>query len=213
MSNSSELSKVLDAGEEVDYIGIGAVWETLSKDVSGKTMLQPRGVGRLLDQLWEYNIKNDAKISTVAIGGVHLPNLPHLLHTSRSPLHNATLDGIALISDIVASEEPEMAARRLRAKLDWFKELAVSRGWNSNDDKAQGLNDHSVFSQCTRSQREAKDLFDRALDLIGRVKQLHPLAHQVRFHSFAGTCLLDWTDRLLSRSPTMSSPTIRPMQL
>lgn len=53
----------------IDYVGIGAVWETKSKDVSGKTMLGPSGVGEVLDVLAEEEKKSGrTKMRSVAIG-------------------------------------------------------------------------------------------------------------------------------------------------
>jgi thiamine-phosphate diphosphorylase/hydroxyethylthiazole kinase len=76
IGSQEEASRLLDQykdkseGEEeggplVDYVGIGAVWRTTSKDVSKKVMLGPEGVGKILDLLHE---GSRGSIKSVAIG-------------------------------------------------------------------------------------------------------------------------------------------------
>lgn len=50
------------AGSVLDYVGIGAIWSTQSKDVSKKVMLGPAGAGEILD------IIADSGLRSVAIG-------------------------------------------------------------------------------------------------------------------------------------------------
>ena len=64
VGNVREAQKAVDDGL-VDYVGIGAVWQTTSKDVSGKIMLGPAGVGEILDVLAQSPGK---PIKSVAIG-------------------------------------------------------------------------------------------------------------------------------------------------
>ncbi|WRT70239.1 hydroxyethylthiazole kinase [Kwoniella shivajii] len=113
--NTDEANRAIESKESLDYIGIGAVWETGSKDIKGRKTLGPDGVGEILDVIQGHGIKS------VAIGGIHLPNLPQLLHGSVSPLNSNTLDGVAVISDIVASLHPREAATDLREIVDSFK--------------------------------------------------------------------------------------------
>lgn len=54
-----------EEGPLVDYVGIGAVWRTTSKDVSKKVMLGPEGVGKILDLLHD---GSGGSIKSVAIG-------------------------------------------------------------------------------------------------------------------------------------------------
>lgn len=46
----------------LDYVGVGAVWSTASKDVSKKVMLGPSGAGEILDVI------ADSGLASVAIG-------------------------------------------------------------------------------------------------------------------------------------------------
>jgi thiamine-phosphate diphosphorylase/hydroxyethylthiazole kinase len=72
IGSQEEASRLLDqykdeetGGALVDYVGIGAVWRTTSKDVSKKVMLGPEGVGKILDLLHE---GSRGSIKSVAIG-------------------------------------------------------------------------------------------------------------------------------------------------
>jgi hypothetical protein len=103
-----------------------------------------------------------------------LPNLPHLLHGSISPINSIALHGIALISDIVASHSPELAARDLRQVLDSFS-------------RVQGLAGHGAGksvcsydpSSIVGSGRTAAELIGKTVELMSVVRETTPLAHQV----------------------------------
>ncbi|WVO14242.1 hydroxyethylthiazole kinase [Cryptococcus depauperatus] len=160
VGNVDEAKRAIQQG--VDYVGIGPVWPTHSKDVKNKKILGPDGVGEILDLL------DESAIKTVAIGGIHLPNLAHLLHASISPVSRNALDGVAVISDIVASRTPEQAARGLREITDSFsrsrKQLDRLTGvFRGNSVGAQGL----------------KELVDQAVGLISVVKRMTPLVNQL----------------------------------
>lgn len=70
VSNVDETRRAArDAAAAIDYVGVGAVWETQSKDVTGKVMLGPEGVGEVLDVLAEEEKEaGGRKMATVAIG-------------------------------------------------------------------------------------------------------------------------------------------------
>jgi hypothetical protein len=70
VGSQEEASRLLDLSKDeegtlVDYVGIGAVWRTTSKDVSKKVMLGPEGVGKILDLLHD---GSGGSIKSVAIG-------------------------------------------------------------------------------------------------------------------------------------------------
>lgn len=90
----------------VDYIGIGPVWPTSTKKLTNP-MIEVRGVGSLLAAL------DGTTVKAVAIGGIRSDNLLRTLHGSMSPSGHK-LDGIAVVSEIVASREPHAISRTLR---------------------------------------------------------------------------------------------------
>jgi len=56
----AEAKKAVEDG--ADYVGIGAVWDTKSKDLKGKKAMGPDGVGEILD------ILSGTGVDAVAIG-------------------------------------------------------------------------------------------------------------------------------------------------
>ncbi|ODN94721.1 hydroxyethylthiazole kinase [Cryptococcus wingfieldii CBS 7118] len=161
VGNVAEAQRAIQQG--VDYVGIGAVWPTGSKDVSKKKMLGPDGVGEILDLLAPTGIQS------VAIGGIHLPNLAQLLHASISPDSRNALDGVAIISDIVASKTPREAAQSLRAVTDSFKRA-----------RKQYASLESAFgSTLYKPGRSVGNFVERAVELMGVVKDTNPLVNQM----------------------------------
>ncbi len=60
----------------MDYIGVGPVWWTGSKDVSTKEMVGVDGVGEVLDVVAEWEQREGKEVGVVAIGerGTRLEN-------------------------------------------------------------------------------------------------------------------------------------------
>lgn len=77
-----------------DYIGVGAIYDTTSKDDAKRIHVSDLKI-----------IKEAVSIPVVAIGGINKNNLP--------PLMEANIDGIAVISAILASDDIENAAKEL----------------------------------------------------------------------------------------------------
>lgn len=97
-------------------------------------------------------------------GGIHLPNLPQLLHASISPEKGNALAGIAVISDIVGSTDPKAAAHDLRVVVDSFK---------------RGLAKKTAGLFRTEEGLNEKDLLDRVGTLMEVTRNETPLVNQV----------------------------------
>ncbi|KAL4078514.1 Hydroxyethylthiazole kinase family-domain-containing protein [Scleroderma yunnanense] len=106
--------------DRVDYIGIGAVWATNTKNLSNPVM-GVRGIGTLLSAL------DGTDVNAVAIGGIKSDNLLRTLHGSVSPSGHK-LDGIAVVSEIVASRDPYNSTRTLREIYTDFSALLEQQG-------------------------------------------------------------------------------------
>ncbi|EAL19255.1 hypothetical protein CNBH3540 [Cryptococcus deneoformans B-3501A] len=161
VSNVNEAKRAIQQG--ADYVGIGAVWPTNSKDVANKKMLGPDGVGEILDLL------HGTGVQSVAIGGIHLPNVAQLLHASIAPQSRNALDGIAIISDIVASLTPREAATNLREVVQSFKR---ARSQLSNLEAVYGTN---LFS----GPRGVDGFIKEAVHLMDVIKRETPLINQM----------------------------------
>ncbi|KAF7793804.1 hypothetical protein EIP86_004925 [Pleurotus ostreatoroseus] len=101
--------------EGADYVGIGPVWGTQTKKLT-HPVAGPKGMAELLQPLEGTNVK------AVAIAGINSENVLNCLWGSVTPSGHA-LDGVAVVSDIVASTEPKIAAQRLAAKIRAFYDL------------------------------------------------------------------------------------------
>lgn len=94
-----------------NYLGIGTVYATPTKD-NTKSIIGTAGVKNTLHRL----SMMDVKVSTVAIGGLNLSNAERVMFQSKSP--NQGLDGVAVVSAIIAAEDSKSAAAALRKAID-----------------------------------------------------------------------------------------------
>ncbi|KAF7361925.1 TMP-TENI-domain-containing protein [Mycena venus] len=140
---------------KADYVGLGAVWDTQTKKLTSSP-IGVRGLGTMLEALDGSNVR------AVAIGGIKSSNLAHLLHGSISRTEH-WLDGVAVVSDIVASPDPERAARRLKSILDAGRKAATA--------SAESLKNTSISSR--------DDILNTALTIMDTVRSLNPLVHQM----------------------------------
>ncbi|MBL4933787.1 thiamine phosphate synthase [Clostridium paridis] len=84
--------------EGADYLGVGAVFSTTTKDDARNVSLE------LLKE-----IKETVNIPIVAIGGINSKNV--------DKLKESNVDGVAVISDILAKEDIKQAARDIKEKF------------------------------------------------------------------------------------------------
>ncbi|KJA27567.1 hypothetical protein HYPSUDRAFT_62643 [Hypholoma sublateritium FD-334 SS-4] len=139
----------------VDYIGIGAVWGTQTKKLTSP-IIGVRGVGAMLEALAGTDIK------AVAIGGIKSTNLLRTLHGAVS-VSNRALDGVAVVSDIVASPEPKQAAERLR--------IIISRFQAYYSTHPNGLHTSQLLT--------SESILDSVGRLITELRNRSPLVHQI----------------------------------
>ncbi|KAG8744467.1 hypothetical protein FRC10_010137 [Ceratobasidium sp. 414] len=94
-----------------DYVGIGAVWATQTKEIV-KPLVGVRGIGDILD------VVGDAGIPAVAIGGIKTHNALHTLHGGVGPITGTALSGLAVVTEIVSAPDASTPARALVKILD-----------------------------------------------------------------------------------------------
>ncbi|GEM08934.1 thiamine-phosphate diphosphorylase / hydroxyethylthiazole kinase [Rhodotorula toruloides] len=113
VNTPEEMQVVMDEGV-VDYVGVGPCFGTQTKK-NLNPILGPRGARAVLETLGE------SKIKAVIIGGITPSTIPNVLAQTRAPLPSGgyrSLDGLAVVSAIAASTEPESAARELREMFE-----------------------------------------------------------------------------------------------
>ncbi|KAI0829695.1 Hydroxyethylthiazole kinase [Trametes gibbosa] len=137
----------------VDYVGLGPVWATQTKKVV-HPVVGVRGIGELLDVL------HGSTVKAVAIAGIKSTNVLHCLHGSVSPA-GRTLDGVAVVSDIVASTDPLNASRRIATIVQAFKSDPAPK-----------------FSISSLSY--SADVFKKGVgELLSAAHNFSPLVHQI----------------------------------
>jgi hypothetical protein len=82
------------------------------------------------------------------------------------------LAGVAVISDIVSSIDPEGSARMLREVIDSFK--------RSRDGKGDTT---AIFSPSWQTSTRIDNLIEGVMALMGVVKKETPLIHQVSIYN------------------------------
>ncbi|KAJ6499336.1 thiamine biosynthetic bifunctional enzyme Thi4 [Mycena sanguinolenta] len=163
-----EVLRAKEAG--ADYVGLGAVWSTQTKKLTSPP-IGVRGLGAMLQAL------DSSNVSAVAIGarqsfyffsllltlnpdagGIKSTNLVHLMHGSTSQTEHR-LDGVAVVSDIVASSDPEKAAQRLKSSF---------------------ISSRLVASESIpRLTSSRDDILTKACTIMDAIRTLNPLVHQM----------------------------------
>lgn len=138
--------------DKADYVGIGAVYGTQTKDLK-KAPMGASGVRDILNVLANecpYDIK------TVAIGGINHSNTEvfwRLAHTPQKPL-----DGIAIVSAIIAAPDAKDATQRLAQMLQSGR--------------------YNVASQ-PAGPSTAESLLAAVPDVVARAAKTSPLVHHI----------------------------------
>jgi len=102
--SADSIESALQAEKEgANYLGVGSVFPTTTKPDAGFAI----GTTRLK------KIKQAVSIPVVAIGGITLDTLSEVLSTG--------VDGVAIISAIIAAPSPQVATTRFRSAIDSFR--------------------------------------------------------------------------------------------
>ena len=101
---------VIAASGGADYLGIGAVYATPTKE-NTNSVIGTTGLKNILHRLSTM----DQIIPTLAIGGINITNAQRIMFQSKSP--DKGLDGVAVVSAIVGADNPRAAATALRRSV------------------------------------------------------------------------------------------------
>lgn len=149
--DANELENAIKDG--VDYVGIGAVFGTQTKELK-KNPIGVQGLKSLLTI-------NAGRVKTVAIGGINHSNVQRVLYSSTPYNSMWKLDGVAVVSCIMASVNPGMAAKSLsrlyRSKCPW------------ESDKPPQITE----------QTTVMGLVSRVPLVIKQISQVRPLLHHI----------------------------------
>ncbi|GJE94913.1 Hydroxyethylthiazole kinase [Phanerochaete sordida] len=138
-----------------DYVGLGPVWGTATKRIAHPPA-GPRGIAALLAPL------AGTPVRAVAIAGINAANVLHCLWGATTP-DGHTLDGVAVVSDIVASPEPRAAAQRLSTAIRAFYAAP-----------------HHTFARAPSAPPYTADALKAAAGaILADIKRFAPLVHQI----------------------------------
>ncbi|KAI8077244.1 Hydroxyethylthiazole kinase family-domain-containing protein [Gilbertella persicaria] len=147
VSCNTEQEAVTAIRDGADYLGIGAVWFTSTK----KNIKQPlgvEGVQRILRSI-EAN-----PIPTVAIGGISAKNACELLEGSHTG--KMYTDGLAIVSAIMAAQDPKLACEELL-----------------------GLIRHSFEKMGVKANTTVDDAVTYAIQAAKNIKAKTPMVHHI----------------------------------
>jgi thiamine-phosphate diphosphorylase/hydroxyethylthiazole kinase len=104
---NSEAEAVEAARGGADYLGLGTVYATPTK-ANAHSIIGTAGVQHILRSLADHGLD----VKTVCIGGINASNVQRVLYQSASPTKQ--LDGVAVVSAIVAAKCARQASSHLR---------------------------------------------------------------------------------------------------
>ncbi|KAJ2807793.1 thiamine biosynthetic bifunctional enzyme [Coemansia guatemalensis] len=118
VQSSEEAEAAVRGG--ANYVGIGTCYATPTKQVK----VEPQGPSGIRG-VWEHVLKVPSPthpIRAVTIGGINAYNAVHVLDSTRTQGNNIALDGLAVVSAIMAAEDPRSAAQKMRAQIRFAME-------------------------------------------------------------------------------------------
>ncbi len=108
-ANSIDEARAAQKGG-ADYLGAGTVFATPTKKDT-KSIIGTAGTAAILQAM------GDEKLPSVAIGGINASNVQRVLHQT-SVSTKQSLDGVAVVSAIMAAEDPRKAAHGLKGLIN-----------------------------------------------------------------------------------------------
>ncbi|KAH8591731.1 Hydroxyethylthiazole kinase family-domain-containing protein [Bisporella sp. PMI_857] len=136
-----------------DYLGVGTMFSTTTK-TDTKGIIGTAGTKNILEAI----SSTGKDVQTVSIGGINASNVQRVLYQSASV--SKTLDGVAIVSAIVAARDPEKASKEL---LHLIKASPP----------------FSVASKADSQARDPIDVVHSAPAIIQAVGDKSPLSHNM----------------------------------
>ncbi|CAL5875202.1 uncharacterized protein PFLUO_LOCUS9506 [Penicillium psychrofluorescens] len=148
-SSIEEAKKAVADG--ADYLGVGTMFATPTK-TNTKSMIGTAGTQAILNA-----ISDSPSVGTVSIGGINHTNVQRVMYQSHSPKKG--LDGVAIVSAIMAADDPKAAAEEF-AKL---------------------IKTPAPFALTLNAPRanEAEALLEEVPRIVRKMVEVHPLVHNM----------------------------------
>ncbi|KAL5334500.1 hypothetical protein BJX70DRAFT_391410 [Aspergillus crustosus] len=149
-SSVEEAQAAVAAG--ADYLGIGTLFATPTK-TNTKSIIGTAGTRVILESISE----SGRSVGTVCIGGINQSNVQRVLYQSSAP--SKSLDGAAIVSAIIAAEDPKAAAQELAKRIATPPAFVPS-------------SEAPVACRTTA-------LLERVPHIVQKMVQVHPLVHNM----------------------------------
>lgn len=180
MTNLDELKKL--RGIDVDYLGVGPIYATATKPDHDP----PLGLGglRQLLELENFEGITTPNIPIVIIGGINTDNFPLLLHRTKSDRH-AKISGPAVVSVIIAEEEPEPVCHKFRTQLDYTPSFGIEQAKFTLNSKGD------LFTAMKGALIHAR---------VSQAKMIHHITNDVVKNYSANICLTTGASPIMSEN-------------
>ncbi|KAF2156730.1 Hydroxyethylthiazole kinase [Myriangium duriaei CBS 260.36] len=106
VNTDAEAEKACKDG--ADYLGIGTVFATPTKE-NTKFIIGTAGLQHILQTVHQIS----PHMPTVCIGGINKANLQRVIYQSATPDGSKSIDGVAIVSAIMAAQDPKEATTNL----------------------------------------------------------------------------------------------------
>ncbi|KAL2005450.1 hypothetical protein VTN00DRAFT_2661 [Thermoascus crustaceus] len=150
VASVEEAKRAVEQG--ADYLGIGTMFATPTK-TNTKSIIGTAGTKKILEAISSM----DRQVGTVSIGGINLSNVQRVIYQSQATRKG--LDGVAVVSAIIAAEDPKAVAAE-------FTKLISALPPFANIPPAP-------------RQDEAVALLSEVPNVVRKVATEHPLVHSM----------------------------------
>ncbi|GAM35702.1 thiamine-phosphate dipyrophosphorylase [Talaromyces pinophilus] len=152
--SASTVEEAVKAVEEgADYLGIGTLFATPTK-TNTKNIIGTAGVKTILDSISRLN----RTVGTVGIGGINLSNVQRVLYQSAA--ENKALDGVAVVSAIMAADDPKAVAEQFK------KTIATPPAFVRSSPEASAAGDVTALAAAVP-------------EVVQKVVKFHPIVHSM----------------------------------
>jgi thiamine-phosphate diphosphorylase / hydroxyethylthiazole kinase len=167
-----------------DYLGIGTVFATPTKEDT-KSIIGTEGTAAILRAI------GDVKVPSVAIGGINASNVQRVLHQTRAG-PTKSLDGVAVVSAIVAARNPREAACELKSLIEGVETKI-----------------YAALPPISASVKDAASLIERIPEIVRKHSKANPLCHNMTnlvVQNFAANvCLATGSSPIMSNNGNEAS--------
>ncbi|KAJ1816946.1 thiamine biosynthetic bifunctional enzyme [Coemansia sp. RSA 2599] len=185
-----EAQKAVDGG--ADYLGIGSCFDTATKLVTDEDVRGPDGIR----VAWEAALRagKPGAVRAVTIGGINAYNAVHVLHRTRArSLGCRPLDGLAVVSAIMAADNPMQAAGVLRKQI----KFALDESWVARQQSMLSKGDSRHSEEAVR--QAVTDVFVKVRGADSDRPLIQHITNSVVTNDSANACLA------LGGSPMMAT--------